>query len=346
MAAPADGDDLAAWLRLLGAPGVGRTTARKLIQRHGSLQAAAAAQAFSAEAQAALQRSRDWLDGSPLRSVLMLGDADYPAALLNSPDPPLLLFLEGQREQLGRLPAMAVVGSRHPTPQGRDTAHQFAADLAEAGYAVVSGLAIGIDGAAHAGALSRGASWAVLGSGLDVVHPRSHKALAAQLAERGLLVSEHPPGTQPLPQHFPVRNRLIAGLSQGCLVVEAAEQSGSLITARLAAEAGREVFAVPGSIRSPQSRGCHLLIQQGAKLVQGLNDLLPELPQPTVQPGPPAEPDDPLLAALGWEPCGVEELLGRTGLSTEVLLARLLDLELDGRVRRAAGGRFERCGQA
>lgn len=337
-------DDLAAWLRLLGAPGVGRTTARKLIQQHGGLQAAAAAQAFSDEARRALASSLAWLEADPRRSTLMLGDADYPAALLHSPDPPLLLFLEGQREQLRRLPAMAVVGSRHPTPQGRDTAHQFAADLAAAGYAVVSGLAMGIDGAAHAGALSQGATWAVLGSGLDVIHPRSHKALAAQVVERGLLISEHPPGTQPLPQHFPVRNRLIAGLSQGCLVVEAAEQSGSLITARLAAEAGREVFAMPGSIRSPQSRGCHVLIQQGAKLVQSLSDLLPELP---ALPAPaPAEPEEPVLAAMGWEPCGVEDLLARTGLSTEALLARLLDLELEGRVRRAAGGRFERCGHA
>jgi DNA processing protein len=176
------------------------------------------------------------------------------------------------------------------------------------------------------------------------VHPRGHRALADEVSERGLLISEHPPGTQPLPQHFPVRNRLIAGLSQGCLVIEAAEQSGSLITARLAAEAGREVFAVPGSIRSPQSRGCHWLIQQGAKLVQDLTDLLPELPPVPV---PAVEvTQDPVLDALGWEPCGLEELLARTGLTTEALLARLLDLELDGRVRRAAGGRFERCGSA
>jgi DNA processing protein len=210
---------------------------------------------------------------------------------------------------------------------------------------VVSGLAMGIDGAAHAGALGCGSSWAVLGSGLDVIHPRSHRALAERLVAQGLLISEHPPGTQPLPQHFPVRNRVIAGLSQGCLVVEAAEQSGSLITARLAAEAGREVFAVPGSIRSPQSRGCHQLIQQGAKLVQSLADLLPELPAPPAAPTS-AAPADPLLDAMGFEPCGVEDLLARTGLSTEALLARLLELELDGRVRRSSGGRFERAGIA
>ncbi|MBN8505254.1 MAG: DNA-processing protein DprA [Burkholderiales bacterium] len=344
-------DELAAWLRLLGAPGVGRVAARKLIQRLGSLQAAAAAQPSTAELDARIEHSRRWLQGSPLRSILVLGDADYPSALLNSPDPPLLLFLEGQREQLGRLPALAVVGSRHPTPQGRETAHGLAAELAAAGYAVVSGLAIGIDGAAHSGALSigpHGASWAVLGSGLDLIHPRSHRELAERLVAQGLLISEHPPGTAALPQHFPVRNRIIAGLSQGCLVVEAAEQSGSLITARLAAEAGREVFAVPGSIRSPQSRGCHQLIQQGAKLVQQLTDLLPELPPAPATPvtAESPSPSDPLLDALGWEPSTLEQLQARCGMSTEVLLTRLLDLELEGKVRRVNGGRFERCASA
>ena len=242
-------DELTAWLRLLGAPGVGRGKARRLIAEHGSLQAAAERVPPADDAlQTQVERSWQWLQADARRSLLCLGDADYPEALLNSPDPPLLLFLEGQREQLGRLPALAVVGSRHPTPQGRETAHELAAQLAAAGYAVVSGLALGIDGAAHQGALTQGASWAVLGSGLDQIHPRSHQALADRLSEQGLLISEHVPGTPPLPAHFPVRNRIIAGLSQGCLVVEAAEQSGSLITARLAIEAGREVFAVPGSI--------------------------------------------------------------------------------------------------
>lgn len=341
-------DDLVAWLRLLGAPGVGRVKARLLIQQHGGLAAAAQAQAqaLDRDTAARIDRSLAWLEGNRQRSVLAVGDADYPAALLNSPDPPLLLFLEGQRSQLNRLPAMAVVGSRHPTPQGRETAHEFAAQLAAAGYAVVSGLAIGIDGAAHAGALTAGASWAVLGSGVDVIHPRSHRALAESLRERGLLISEHAPGTEPLPGHFPVRNRIIAGLSQGCLVVEAAEQSGSLITARLAAEADREVFAVPGSIRSPQSRGCHWLIQQGAKLVQGLADLLPELPAPVQAAAQPAAETDPVLAALGWEASSLDALQDRLGWRTEDLLARLLELELDGRLRRVGGGRFERAGAA
>jgi DNA processing protein len=335
-------DELAAWLRLLGAPGVGRLRARKLLQHHGSLAAAAASQPDQTETAALLTRSWDWLQADPLRSLLCLGDADYPEALLQSPDPPLLLFLEGQREQLARLPAIAVVGSRHPTPQGRDTAYQFAAELAAAGYAVVSGLAIGIDGEAHQGALSRGASWAVLGSGLDQIHPRRHQELALQLRERGLLISEHPPGTAPLPQHFPVRNRIIAGLSRGCLVVEAAEASGSLITARLAAEAGRDVYAVPGSIRSLQSRGCHQLIQQGAMLVQQPDDLLPDLAPRQPPPASAAAPEDLLLDALGWEPTTLDALQQRLGWPVDRLLARLLELELDGQLRAIDGGRYER----
>lgn len=338
--------ELALWLRLLQAPGVGRARARQLLRDHGSLEAAAARQPLDEPTRALIERAQAWLEADPRRSLLALGDADYPPLLLESPDPPLLLYLEGRREQLNRLPAIAIVGSRHPTPQGRDHAEYFGAELAAAGYAVVSGLAIGVDGAAHLGALSRGASWAVLGSGLDVVHPRSHRQLAERLKDAGLLISEHPPGTEPLPQHFPVRNRLIAGLSQGCLVVEAAEQSGSLITARLAAEANREVFALPGSILSLQSRGCHQLIQQGAKLVQGLGDLLPELPKAVVAPAPAAEAEDLVLAALGWEPGHLDALQARTGLPVDRLQARLLDLELEGLVRRVGGGRFQRIGQA
>ncbi len=332
--------ELAAWMRLLGAPGVGRTRARQLLRQHGSLEAAAASQPpLGEDGLARLAQAHAWLAAGPRRSLLALGDVDYPPALLNSPDPPLLLYLEGQRDQLGRLPALALVGSRHPTPQGREIARDFGQRLAAAGYAVVSGLALGIDGAAHEGALRSGASWAVLGSGLDEIHPRSHRGLAEGLRERGLLLSEYPPGTPPLPPHFPERNRLIAGLSQGCLVVEAAEQSGSLITARLAAEAGREVFAVPGSIHSPQSRGCHWLIQQGAKLVQEVADLLPELPAPP--PPPPAAPE-PLLDALGWTPSSLDALRQRLGWATDRLLAGLLELELDGRVRALPGGLYER----
>lgn len=342
-----DAAELHAWLRLLGAPGVGRSRARRLLALHGSAEAAADTLPALDDA-TLLPRCLQWLDGGAARSLLAIGDADYPAALLQSPDPPLLLFLEGRREQLQALPAVAVVGSRHPTPQGRDSAQQFGAELAAAGWAVVSGLALGIDGAAHTGALQQGASWAVLGSGLDQVHPRSHARLAAQLVERGLLLSEHPPGTPPLPPHFPVRNRVIAGLSAGCVVVEAAEQSGSLITARLALEAGREVFALPGSIRSPQSRGCHALIRQGATLVESAADVLAELqpqqPSPALQAAAPPAADDPLLTALGWEPSHLDALQQRLAWPLERVLAQLLEQELAGRVRCLPGGLYERCG--
>lgn len=330
--------ELAAWTRLLGAGS--RQQVRRWLREHGSLQAAAAAvPPLDAEGEARLARTWDWLQADAAHSLLCLGDADYPEALLNSPDPPLLLYLDGRREQLAALPAMAVVGSRHPTPQGLQIARDFGAQLAEAGYAVVSGLALGIDAAAHEGALQQGASWAVLGSGIAEVQPRRHRGLADQLRERGLLISEHAPGTPALPAHFPVRNRIIAGLSQGCLVVEAAEQSGSLITARMALEAGRELFAVPGSIHSPQSRGCHALIQQGAKLVQELADLLPELPP---RPVPAAAAADPLLDALGWTPSSLEQLQQRLGWPLERLLARLLELEFDGLVRAVDGGAYLR----
>lgn len=330
--------ELAAWTRLLGAGG--RQQVRRWLREHGSLEAAAAAAPpLDAEGEARLARSAAWLQADPAHSLLCLGDPDYPEALLHSPDPPLLLYLDGQREQLTRLPAMAVVGSRHPTPQGLEIARDFAAQLAEAGYAVVSGLALGIDAAAHEGALQTGASWAVLGSGIDEIQPRRHRALADRLRERGLLISEHPPGTPALPAQFPVRNRLIAGLAQGCLVVEAAAQSGSLITARLALEAGRELFAVPGSIHSPQSRGCHVLIQQGAKLVQELGDLLPELPP---RPVPAPVPHDPLLDALGWTPRSLDQLQQHLGWPVERLLARLLELEFEGLVRAVDGAAYLR----
>lgn len=330
--------ELAAWTRLLGAGS--RQQVRRWLHEHGSLQAAAAAvPPLDADGEARLACSWEWLQADDAHSLLCLGDSDYPEALLNSPDPPLLLYLDGRREQLATLPAMAVVGSRHPTPQGLQIARDFAAQLAEAGYAVVSGLALGIDAAAHEGALQRGASWAVLGSGIDQIQPRRHLPLAAQLRKQGLLISEHAPGTPALPAHFPVRNRIIAGLAQGCLVVEAAEQSGSLITARLALEAGRELFAVPGSIHSPQSRGCHRLIQQGAKLVQEIGDLLPELPPPPQSPQPAA---DPLLDALGWTPSSLDQLQQRLGWPLERLLARLLELEFDGQVRAVDGGAYLR----
>ena len=215
---------------------------------------------------------------------------------------------------------------------------------------MVSGLALGVDGAAHAGALEAGApTVAVVGTGLDTVYPKRHEALAARIAERGLIVSEYPLGTPPLAAHFPQRNRIIAGLSQGTLVVEAAVRSGSLITARFASEQGREVFAIPGSIHAPQSRGCHALIRQGAKLVESAQDILEDLRMIEVTDRPaatptPSEPDE-LLEAMGHDPVGLDALQARTGLDTASLQARLLELELDGQVSRMPGGLLQRITQ-
>ena len=279
-----------------------------------------------------------WLDGGADRQVLVIGDAAYPPLLLQAADPPLLLYVQGRVDVLSQ-PAVALVGSRHPTAQGRDTARAFARALGDAGLQVVSGLALGIDGAAHEGALeSAAATVAVVGTGLDRVYPPRHHALAHRIAERGALVSEYAPGTPPLPDHFPQRNRIIAGLTLGTLVVEAALRSGSLITARLAAEAGRDVFAVPGSIHAPQSQGCHWLIKQGAKLVECPEDVLEEWDGQSMQASAniaeeadEREPD-PVLQALGHEPATLDALLARTGWPAAELSARLLDLELDGQV--------------
>ncbi len=211
------------------------------------------------------------------RQIVTLGDAALPAGAAQTADPPLLLYAQGRCELL-HARAVAIVGSRNPTPQGIDNARAFAGHLSQAGLTIVSGLALGIDGAAHEGALDGpGSTIAVVGTGLDRVYPTRHRELAHRIASEGLMVSEFPLGTPPLPPNFPLRNRIIAGLTRGTLVVEAALQSGSLITARLALEAGREVFAIPGSIHSPQSRGCHALIKQGAKLVDGAEDVLEEL---------------------------------------------------------------------
>lgn len=345
----ADQRELAAWLRLGGE--LGRAQARRLLQACGcdAQQAAAQLPAITAEQAGRLQHSLDWLH-EPGHSLLTLGDADYPPQLLHSPDPPLRLFLAGRREQLPR-PALAIVGTRHPTPSGLELARQFALEASQAGWVVVSGLALGIDGAAHGAALQQGSTWAVLGCGLDQVYPPRHRELAGRIRAQGLLISEHAPGEPPLSAHFPVRNRIIAGLSQGCLVVEAALRSGSLITARLASEAGREVFALPGPVRSLQAQGCHQLIQQGAKLVQSFQDILDELPAPVAPPPaaaalavPPAAgvPADPVLQALGFEPVGLDTLQQRLGWNTAELLAQVFQLELLGQVERLPGERFVR----
>ncbi len=283
--------------------------------------------------------------------MIALGDAAYPHALLESPDPPLLLYAIGRLELL-HAPALAIVGSRNASVQGRHNASAFAAHLGAAGFTIVSGLALGIDGAAHEGALgSAGSTIAVVATGLDQVYPRRHLALAGRIAAEGLLLSEHPLGTPPLRENFPQRNRIIAGLTRGTLVVEATLQSGSLITARLAVEAGREVFAIPGSIHSPQAKGCHALIKQGAKLVETAQDVLEELgvaeaPAPASAGEPVPERPDPLLDAMGHDPIVLDELIARTGWSAAELAAKLLDLELAGRIERLPGQRFQRIARA
>jgi DNA processing protein len=360
-------DDLDAWLRLLRTPGVGRDTARRLLAAFGSAQgifdaAPTARRTLVEPAQASALSSipdrhdeqvaaaRQWLAADPARHVIALGDAQFPAALLETADPPLMLFAAGRIELLAA-PSIAVVGSRNPTPQGADNARAFARHLSQAGLTVVSGLALGVDGAAHDGALAgAGSTIAVMGTGADRIYPGRHHDLAHRIAAQGLLLTEFPLGTPPLAENFPMRNRIIAGLARGTLVVEAALPSGSLSTARAAIEAGREVFAIPGSIHAPQSRGCHALIKQGAKLVESADDVLGELDW-KARAAPAALPDgdsthDPVLDAMGHDPASMDAIGARTGWPASDLQARLLELELDGRVARLPGGLFQRRGSA
>nr|WP_221439720.1 DNA-processing protein DprA [Roseateles oligotrophus] len=366
---------MAAWLRLLETPGIGWESAHRLLQALGSPQAvfelpgtalqtllsARQRQALSQEPahlQDLLARTWRWLQDDEARSLLILGDADYPATLLATADPPLLLYLEGRRELLVG-PALAVVGSRKPSAQGQDNAQAFAQALSEQGLTIVSGLALGVDGAAHRGGLAgRGSTIAVLGTGLDQIYPKCHQGLAAEIKAQGLLISEYTLGTPALAPNFPRRNRIIAGLGLGCLVVEAALQSGSLITARLASEAGREVFAIPGSIHSPQSRGCHALLRQGAKLVETTADVLDELPPlpaarqtrsdaeltPQTDGIPAAQAQ--VLALMGFEPVSLDQLMARGAWPAAELSAHLLELELLGEVARLAGQLFQRRARA
>ncbi len=307
---------------------------------------------------------RHWL-GQPGRRLITRDSSDYPAMLKEIPDPPLALWVEGARSDLLNSPQLAMVGSRKPTANGRETAQQFGRYLSERGLTIVSGLATGIDGASHRGGLQGcGSTVAVLGSGPDVLFPRSHGRLAAEIIDKGLIVSEFPPGTAPLAAHFPQRNRIIAGMSAGTLVVEAARRSGSLITARLAGNFGREVFAIPGSIHNPMAKGCHRLIREGAKLVEEAADVLVELPpllelvlEPAASPADTAtdaqreSPDEgapltsqpgyaKLLAALGFDPCGISDLARRTGLTAAELSSMLLLLEMEGLVEALPGGRY------
>ena len=355
--------EFAAWFRLLETPGLGRGTARRLLAACGSpaavfktpaatlreLAGAVVARALELEPPhhgERLAAARTWLAGGADRQVLVLGDSAWPPLLLQTADPPLLLYLQGDAACLAR-PAIAVVGSRQASAQGIDNARAFAQALGERGYLVISGLAYGIDAAAHEGALLGPAGTiAVVGSGLDQVYPPRHRELALRIAAQGALLSEYAPGTPPLADNFPQRNRIIAGLSLGTLVVEAALRSGSLITARLALEAGREVFAIPGSIHAAQSKGCHALLKQGAKLVESAQDIIEELQgaQPMRAAAASAEPEPPdaLLDALGAEPVTLDALLARTGWRTAEMTARLLELEFEGRVARLPGGLYQR----
>jgi DNA processing protein len=310
---------------------------------------ARAAQALRAEVPAASLRAvHDWVV-RPGHHLLTLTDPAYPARLSNVPDPPLVLYVAGDPALLSR-PSLAIVGSRSPSPRGLRDAQSFAQALSEAGLCIVSGLALGIDAAAHRGGLDGGASSiAVVGTGLDCTYPGRNAELARELSKRGAVVSEFPLGTPPLRSNFPRRNRIISGLSLGCLVVEAALHSGSLITAKEAAEQGRDVFAVPGSIHSALAKGCHWLIKQGAKLAESADDVLGELGVgngSSVTHGP-ATLDVPdadsarLLQALGGDTLTVDALCERAGLTAEVASAMLLTLELDGYVARLAGGFYQ-----
>ncbi|KQB57204.1 MULTISPECIES: DNA-processing protein DprA [Acidovorax] len=394
-----DRDELGAWLRLTLSQGVGNGAARRLLSRFGlpqdifrqpesalqhcvTLAQAKALCTVPSGWEALLETTWHWLEGAdpqgPARAVITLGDARYPQSLLDTEDPPLLMYLMGAARLLAQNPfptgrCLAVVGSRNPTAQGADNARLFSRALRGAGFTIVSGLALGVDAAAHEGALdvssdpfaeATPATIAVVGTGLDRVYPRKNLDLAHRIAAHGVLVSEYPLGTPPLAANFPKRNRIISGLSQGTLVVEAALASGSLITARMAAEQGREVFAIPGSIHAPQSRGCHALIRQGAKLVESAQDVLEELRMPPAAGKQSAssgaavldeegsrdidtrQTESPLLQALGFDPMGVDALVARTGMDAASLQVELLELELDGQVARLPGGLYQRLGSA
>ncbi len=361
-----DYDDLVYWLTLSRISGLGVTGFNKLLLAFGEPRAIFAAPVSALRAHvpdavaneihhgpchAVAEPVFSWLT-YPGNALITLADQDYPAALLQIANPPPLIYLKGRRELLGR-PAIAIVGSRHGTPQGLLDAHAFAATLSACGLCIVSGLALGIDAAAHRGGLAGISSTiAVVGTGLDIVYPRTNHPLAHDIAKRGLLISEFSLGTVAKSGNFPRRNRLISGLSLGCLIIEAAQRSGSLITARLAAEQGREVFALPGAIHSPLSKGCHALIKQGAKLVEGAQDILDEIswqspaiiPQATNHDESPsvATPErEQLLSVMSHTPCDISTLATRSGLTAEVVCAMLLSMELGGEVAVLPGGLYQ-----
>jgi DNA processing protein len=359
---------LASWLQLTLTPGIGAAAIRGLLRQFGLPQnvidrkpSELAAYVTPGELESmasapvrdAVARALAWA-ATPGHFIVTLADGAYPRALLEIPDPPSLLYAAGCIELLQR-PALAIVGSRNATAQGESNAESFAKAFSDAGLTIVSGLAMGIDAAAHCGGLAGpGSTIAVLGTGIDIIYPRRNAQLAAQIAERGLLVSEFPLGTAPAAYNFPKRNRLISGLARGCLVVEAASASGSLITARTAADQGREVFAIPGSIHSPLSRGCHALIKSGAKLVESAEDVLDELSgfhrsgyASTTARAMPGDGEQlpaagGLLAHMGHDPVDIDALCTRAGMTAKQVSSELLRLELDGRVAALPGGLYQR----
>jgi DNA processing protein len=370
---PDDGG-LRGWLALQRTPGLGGSGARRLLERWGEPAAVLAAGASAWRAAglndalcarlaepdwAGVEQDLAWLAGASAapRQVVTCRDPRYPPQLGQIGGAPLLLFTLGDPELL-RLPQLAMVGARSASAQGLENAQAFAAELARRGLTITSGLALGIDAAAHRGALAAaGYTIAVCGNGLDRVYPSRNRELAHAIAGSGLLVSEFPIGVAPLPENFPRRNRIISGLALGTLVVEAARESGSLITARLAGEQGREVFAIPGSIHNPLARGCHALIREGAKLVETVDDILAELAaqlpaaRATMAAGTEPAPDQPgagnpdqarVLEALGFETLGLDQLVARLGLPVERISAALLGLELEGRVAAGPGDSFTR----
>ena len=399
-------ESLKAWLRLSLTPGVGNITARALLQGFGLPEtifkrSASELQALVSPAishqlclvpeglEETLDITWEWLQkpaphhasSAIHKRLLTLADTDYPSSLMLTPDPPCLLYVIGQTQHLHLLSpaafkapsAVAVVGSRNPTPQGRLNAHDFASSLAQAGLTVVSGLALGVDTEAHRGALHGGSlanplrTVAVVGTGLDRVYPQQNHALALSIAAQGLLISEYPLNTPPINSNFPKRNRLIAGLSQGCLVVEAATRSGSLITAKQALDMGKEVFAIPGSSHTTVAKGCHDLIKQGAKLVDCAQDILEELKDLPILVEKSAateisestsdrDVEAALLGAddqtrkvldhLGHDPVGLDELQMRSGLPTAQLQAELFQLELNGALGRLPGGLYQKLKRA
>ena len=359
-------ESLSSWLRLTLIPGIGGETQRKLLAAFGLPEAV-----FSSSRSAlrdiigdrltrllldtgneeAVASACAWSKGQD-QHIITLADPDYPPALLEIPDPPTLIYVRGRLELLNRQ-TLAIVGSRNPTPQGVLNAERFASALSDVGLVIASGLALGIDAAAHRGALaSSGDTIALIGTGIDRIYPARNRELALEIGARGTIISEFPIGTPVSSANFPRRNRLISGLARGVLVIEAAMESGSLITARLASEQGREVFAIPGSIHSPQSRGCHKLIKQGAKLVETAQDVLEELRWGAPSTASMARvhddgaPPDQLLSLMGFDPCGLDELAGRSGLGADSLSVMLLNLELDGRVVTLPGGRYQQFPKA